>query len=218
MRLAPPAVSFWSALVGIAMNGSPWGYMLTLRSQGFDSVVQVPLGPAGDYIFLQSADTVKQVCVDDASNFPRRYSVPLFNTLQLDRGIVYEQGERHREQKRLCIPAFEAGESMESFLEAVKEETADAAERWNRLPSNVPLDLYAEARRLTPAVVLRVTFGLGAQGAREYENAALLSETIGSYLEAIVATANEVPPLWQVSPESEGLAWLDQRRSTGGVA
>ena len=48
--------------------------------------------------------------------------------------------------------------------------------------------------------MLRVSFGLGEAG-REFKDAAALSETIGGYLEAIVATANEIPPLWTISPE-----------------
>ena len=55
-------------------------------------------------------------------------------------------------------------------------------------------------RRTTLSVVLRVTFGLGG-AAREYDKAEELSEVIGAYLEAIVATANEIPPLWQISPQ-----------------
>ena len=45
--------------------------------------------------------------------------MPLFAVLELDRGIVYEQGKRHKRQKRLCIPSFEQGRSMASFLVAV---------------------------------------------------------------------------------------------------
>jgi len=54
-------------------------------------------------------------------------------------------------------------------------------------------------RRLTLSVILRVTFGLGEAG-REFREADALSETIGAYLEAIVATANEIPPLWTLNP------------------
>ena len=54
-------------------------------------------------------------------------------------------------------------------------------------------------RRLTLSVILRVTFGLGETG-REFKDAAALSETIGQYLESIVATANEIPPLWSIAP------------------
>ena len=214
MRLTPPSTAgptFWAALFGIALDGSPWQYMLRLRRQGFDGVARVPLGPAGDFYFLQSPVTVKQVCVDEADAFPRRFSVPLFETLALDRGIVYEQGQRHKQQKRLCIPSFENSRSMASFLEAVQDDSAALAASWRRdcrlaagarraESASLPLDLYAEMRRLTLSVVLRVTFGLGAEGAQSYANAAELSSIIGRYLEAIVATANEIPPLWQLSP------------------
>ena len=51
---------------------------------------------------------VREVVVEQAElAFPRRYSVPLFAQLGLDQGIVYEQGARHRSQKRVCLPSFE---------------------------------------------------------------------------------------------------------------
>ena len=116
--------------------------------------------------------------------------MPLFAVLELDRGIVYEQGKRHKRQKRLCIPSFEQGRSMASFLVAVQEEADVLSREWRaragtdgkvtsptspiylayispisppHLPciSQVSLDCYAEMRRLTLAVILRVTFGLG---------------------------------------------------------
>ena len=59
-------------------------------------------------------------------------------------------------------------------------------------------DVYAEARRLTLDVVLAVTFG--ASDSVDQSRRAELSEVIAGYLESIVATANEVPPLWRLSP------------------
>ena len=178
--------------------------MLTMRAQGYGGLTKVPLGPfGGDFYFMLETAALKQVLLEQAEdNFPRRYSVPLFDVLQLNRGIVYEQGERHRFQKRLCIPSFEQSRSMNTFLTAVQEETAVLREEWRTRASSgcVHLDLYKEMRQLTLSVILRVTFGLGEQG-REFKDAAALSETIGAYLEAIVATANEIPPLWQISPK-----------------
>lgn len=57
------------------------------------------------------------------------------------------------------------------------------------------LDVYAEVRRLTLGVVLAVTFGT-----TDFAQKDELSDVIAQYLEAIVATANEVPPLWQIAP------------------
>ena len=56
---------------------------------------------------------------------------------------------------------------------------------------------------MTLNVVLDVTFGLGSAtrgSAATFSRADLLSSTIGEYLERIVALANEIPPLWQISP------------------
>ena len=166
--------------------------MLSLRAKGYDGCVRVPLGPAGDFYFLLSPESVKHVCVEAADEWPRRFSVPLFETLALDRGIVYEQGSRHKRQKKLCTPAFERGAAMASFLQAISLESDALVARWRCLNR---LDLYAETRTLTLRVVLRVTFGLEPDDAD-----AELSDAIASYLEAIVATANEVPPLYQLYP------------------
>ena len=79
---------------------------------------------------------------------------------------------------------------MASFLEAISLEGDALATRWS---SKNRLDLYAETRTLTLRVVLRVTFGLEPDDTDKE-----LSDTISQYLEAIVATANEVPPLYQL--------------------
>ena len=199
--------------------------MLKLKEDGYDGVARVGLGPFGEFFFLQSADAVKSVTLDQADAFPRRFSVPLFETLELDRGIVYEQGEQHRANKRRCVPSFENTRAMKTFLEAVQvgldaeapsplptlrppspslpQVELDAlSARWQRAGARdadgLRVDLYAEMRRLTLDVVLRVTFGLSDDG--DGVNRDELSETIGAYLERIVATANEIPPLWQISP------------------
>ena len=104
--------------------------MLKLKEDGYDGVARVGLGPFGEYFFLQSADAVKSVTLDQADAFPRRFSVPLFETLELDRGIVYEQGEQHRANKRRCVPSFENTRAMKTFLEAVQVELEALSARW----------------------------------------------------------------------------------------
>ena len=196
-----PPPSFLSALFGIALAGSPWDYMLDLREKGYDGVVPINLGPVGTYNFLLSAEAVRSATVEQATTLPRRFSVPLFETLELDRGLVYEQGERHKRHKRLCIPSFEQSVSMEVFVKATRDELDSVRDRFDEMASTGrKLDLYAEMRRATLNVVLAVTFGLGQTGASSFDRADELSQTIGEYLERIVALANEVPPLWQISP------------------
>ena len=198
-QLPPP--SFLSALLGIALAGSPWDYMLDLRAKGYDGVVPINLGPVGVYNFLLSPESVRAATVEQAATLPRRFSVPLFETLELDRGLVYEQGERHKRHKRICIPSFEQSISMASFVEATRDELDAVGDRFDDVASSGRmLDLYSEMRRATLNVVLAVTFGLGKKGASSFDRADELSQIIGEYLERIVALANEVPPLWQISP------------------
>lgn len=146
------------------------------------------------------------VCVEQTKLLPRRFSVPLFETLELDRGIVYEQGDRHKRNKKICIPSFEQSQSMESFVEATKAELESLSDEFtskcanNSSATQTTIDLYAEMRRSALNVVLGVSFGLGKEAASNFDKADELSETIAEYLERIVALANEIPPLWQISP------------------
>ena len=158
------------------------------------------LGPFGEYYFLLSPEAVREVVLEKAEAFPERFSVDLFETLGLDRGIVYAQGAPHRANKRACIPSFESSRSMATFLEAIQAETAKTEARWEAQIAaaggrGARLDVYAELRKLTLDVVLAVTFGTADFAERDE-----LSTVIGDYLEAIVATANEIPPLWQITP------------------
>ena len=67
MRAGP---SFFSALLGIALDGSPWEYMLTLRRSGYGGATKVPLGPfGGDFVFLLEPAVLKQALLEDAEEF-----------------------------------------------------------------------------------------------------------------------------------------------------
>jgi len=62
--------------------------------------------------------------------FPDRLSTPVFDNLNLNRGLVYEVGERQRAQKKVCRPSFSNSACLETFLEAIKQETSTLADRW----------------------------------------------------------------------------------------
>ena len=211
--VVPTGPSFLEAMVGIAINGSPWEYMLQMKREGYDGIVPVDLKFAGKYNFLLSPESVRAATVEESKLLPRRFSVPLFETLELDKGIVYEQGDRHRRNKKICLPSFEQARSMESFVEATKAELDGLSADFSRkAAASTPaedggeknhggrIDLYAEMRRSALNVVLDVSFGLGTEAAVNFAKADELSATIAEYLERIVALANEIPPLWQISP------------------
>lgn len=206
--ISPSGPSFLEALFGIGLAGSPWEYMLQMtKNDKYTGIVPVNLSFLGVYNFLLTPEAVRAATVEEANILPRRFSVSLFEQLELDRGIVYEQGERHKRNKRLCIPSFEQGKSMESFVQATKVELDELSES---LKKKDKIDLYAEMRRSALNVVLDVSFGLGSErqdeeaGITTFEKADELSATIAEYLERIVALANEIPPLWQIAPRLSG--------------
>ena len=169
-----------------------------------DDVVAVDLAFLGTFFFLMTPTAARSVLLEQSDAFPQRYSIDLFKTLELDRGIVYAQGERHKENKRACLPAFEAASSMATFQEAIREECDAACRRWQaRIDASggaARFDVYQEARKLTLAVILRVTFGLRVDNDDSDDSlSSKISETIAAYLEAIVACANE--PIVSVAPQ-----------------
>ena len=52
---------------------------------------------SGPLASTTSSESVKAATVEEAGSLPRRFSVQLFETLELDKGLVYEQGCRHKE-------------------------------------------------------------------------------------------------------------------------
>jgi hypothetical protein len=123
LELGAPEVTFRTSS---SSNRSSGG-----MQRKFGNVALLELGPVGNYHFLLDPDTVREVVIELAdASFPRRFSVPLFERLGLDRGIVYEQGARHRAQKRVCLPSFEQARSMEYFLRAIHSESAALARDW----------------------------------------------------------------------------------------
>jgi len=77
---------------------------------------------------LQAVEELTTVQVDA---FPDRLSTPVFDNLNLNKGLVYETGANQRAQKRLCRPSFSNTACLESFLAAIKEESVTLSDRWN---------------------------------------------------------------------------------------
>ena len=68
--------------------------------------------------------------MERTDTFPDRLSAPVFDNLNLNRGLVYESGERQRRQKRVCRPSFGKEACLESFLAAIQQESRALAQRW----------------------------------------------------------------------------------------
>jgi len=169
--------------------------MLQLEPK-YGPVTRLQLPIAGDFYLVHNPQAVEELCVERTEAFPDRLSAPVFDNLNLNRGLVYESGERQRRQKRVCRPSFGKEACLESFLGAIQQESRALAARWTdrRAQANgrLTVDLYEEARRLTLDIVLRVTFGTRVERSDE------LSDVIGQFISQTVNVANEVPPWWAV--------------------
>lgn len=186
---SPPPLPLFGNLFDVGLAGTPWDLMLQLEPK-YGPVTRLQLPIAGDFYLVHDPAAVEELTTVQTTAFPDRLSTPVFDNLNLNKGLVYETGDTQRFQKKLCRPSFSNSACLDTFLTAIKEETSTMATRWNAAGSGQRLDLYEEARRLTLDIVLRVTFGARIDRSDE------LSNVIGEFITQTVNVANEVPPWW----------------------
>src|SRR5712692_1186065 len=73
----------------------------------------------------------------------------------LGEGIFLSEGDLHRRQRRLAVPAFHR-QRLAGYALTMGDYSARAAARWQR---GQPLDIFQEMRRLTLAIVGQTLFG-----------------------------------------------------------
>ena len=62
--------------------------MLEIKRKGYAGIVPIDLGPGGKFNFLLSPNLVRAATVEEAKILPRQFLVELFETLELDKGVV----------------------------------------------------------------------------------------------------------------------------------
>jgi cytochrome P450 len=136
---------------------------------------------------------------------------------RLAQGVVYLNGEHHRQQRRLIMPAFHKKE-IDRYAEAMMAATERLLAGWQ---PGQRINLIDEMTRLTMNVVLQTLFGLDA----EQEGHALgllleewltLSGTLGAHLIPAGVPGSPVRRLMRVSEqiEAQTFALLAQKKVT----
>jgi cytochrome P450 len=110
------------------------------------------VGPRPAY-FMNHPDYVREVLVTGHQNFIKGLALQRSRVL-LGEGLLTNEGESHRRQRRLAQPAFHRGR-IASYAAAMIEYASRTCERWH---DGEALDLSEEMMRLTLAIVGKTLF------------------------------------------------------------
>ena len=103
--------------------------------------------------------SVRRILVSNADNYQKSAVMRGLLSPSLGEGLILSEGEDWRRRRRAISPAFQP-QRIRGYVAAMVAETRAMLDRWDRLPKNQPLDVFAEMTRLALAIVCRTLFSL----------------------------------------------------------
>jgi len=164
----PPGPRGWETL-GFFGGGSAAGVLafLVKTSRRYGPVAGFRALGARIYIIDEPA-LIEEILVRRQHLFVRDTGATLLRELVGD-GLLTSEEPRHRARRRMVQPAFHRAQ-IATYADAMVDEAARMADAWAALPS---VDVGAEMRRLTLAVVGSALFGSDTRAAADAVAAAL---------------------------------------------
>ncbi|HVP51605.1 MAG TPA: cytochrome P450 [Terriglobales bacterium] len=145
----------WGSLADFARDST--GFLLRL-AQHYGDVAHFRLGKQHTYL-LNHPDLIQDVLVTQATKFMKGRSLQRAKRL-VGEGLVTSEGDLHQRQRKLIQPAFHR-EKLAEYSRVMVDYTARASQSWKH---GSTIDLQAELRQITLAVVIRTLFGAELDG------------------------------------------------------
>jgi cytochrome P450 len=202
-----------------ALRRDPLGFLERTAARHGDLAL-LRVGPYR-LLYVNHPDLVHELLVAKHASFAKGRILDQARDL-FGQGLLTSEGDFHRRQRRLILPAFHR-RRIEGYAAAMVSDAADTAERWQ---DGATVDLAQEMMRLTLRIVARSLFSLDVEDREAHE--------VGRALDALVAafelTVNpfrrlmEKLPLPSIRRAHRALATLDalvyrlidERRRSGG--
>ena len=121
-------------------------------AQKYGDISYFRLGPQ-EAFFLNHPDLIKDVLVTNSQNFMKGLALQRAKKL-LGTGLLTSEGEFHRRQRRLALPAFHKSR-VASYAAVMTDYAARTRERWR---DGETLDLSEEMMSLTLGIVGKTLF------------------------------------------------------------
>jgi len=151
-RLLPPGPRRSIPFAGLlAYRRGPLPYFQNLAKQ-YGDIAFFKIGPQ-EAFFLNHPDLIKDVLVTNNQNFMKGLVLQRAKRL-LGEGLLTSEGEFHRRQRRLALPAFHR-QRIATYADVMTEYALRTSERWR---DGDTLDMSHEMMRLTLAIVGKTLF------------------------------------------------------------
>ncbi len=181
MTKLPPGPQIPGLLQTLSLLVDPIAYLDRAIADYGDTFTLRVLGLGSPpVVFFSNPESIQAIFTTLAGSFDLGKVTHVFQPLVGDRSLIMQQGDRHRHQRQLLMPALH-GEQLQGYGEAIVTRTQD----WlaSQQPGQ-PIAIRQEMSELSLDVILRVVFGL-EPGPRYGELRGLLAEM----LEAITSSA-----------------------------
>ena len=150
-----PAQSAWIQTLRIIAD--PIGFLETSAERFGDTFTLRVLGPGGPpVVFFSDPDHIQQIFTGLADRLELGKVTHIFRPLVGDQSLIMQQGDRHRRQRQLLMPALH-GERLNDYARTIQAIAAAEIATWQ--PGQC-LPLRVRMAELTLQVILRVVFGL----------------------------------------------------------
>jgi cytochrome P450 len=149
----------------------PLGFMLD-AAQSYGAVVSFRAGRERVYLF-NHPDAVREILTGHYDNFLKGRGNLRMRRF-LGEGLLLSEGELHRRQRRLAMPAFHRPR-LAAYAEVMADHAARTAARWR---AGAQLDIAQEMLRLTLAIVGRTLFSADVESRADAVGRAMADATL----------------------------------------
>jgi cytochrome P450 len=145
-----PNIGFARSLLGFRRD--PLAFLMSLAHQYGDVVYFKLVGPQGIYL-VNNPEYIKDILVTDSRNFAKSRGLEVAKRF-LGEGLLTNEGEFHRRQRRLVQPAFHQ-QRIGSYGSVMVDYADRLSKSWR---DNQTVDMAQEMMKLTLAVVSKTLF------------------------------------------------------------
>ncbi|HEX9943597.1 MAG TPA: cytochrome P450 [Thermoanaerobaculia bacterium] len=161
----------------LALRRDPLGFLERTAAR-YGDLAHLRVGPYR-LVFLNHPELIHEVLVAQHASFAKGRILEQTREV-FGRGLLTSEGELHRRQRRLILPAFHR-RRIEAYAGTMAADAAAAAARWR---DGETVDIAREMMRLTLRIVARSLFSVDVEDEKARE--------VGRALDALVAAFNLV--------------------------
>jgi len=118
----------------------------------------IELGNAAGWVFLNDPELLEHVCKVNTSNYTERFLPDVYAYITEGKGILGSGGEYNKQQRKMCMPFFQATPMLQRYGDVVAERAAKLSNVWMAEGSSLRTDVAVQMQRLTLDVVGQVAF------------------------------------------------------------